>query len=184
MMMLLLAAKILGEICERLNYPSVLGYLGAGMLLGPIAASVAGNPLVPLSQEVMIFGELGAILLLFIAGLGEIHVEELLKNKIATVGSALLGYLFPLIAALFIASFVYVIDPGIVFSYPQIIVLVIAASCTSIMPSVRMLVQRGKMKTEIGRTIITSGILTDVAGLLVFMVFLTLEIVESAPIDT
>jgi len=170
---LLLTAKVFGEICERLNYPSVLGYLGAGLFLGPVFKAITGLAFVPVNYEISVFGELGAILLLFIAGLGEPHIERLLKNKIATVGSALLGYLFPFIGVLFVASFAYVIDPSIIFSYPQILVLVIATSCTSIMPSMRVLIQEEKMNTETGRAIIRSGVLTDLAGLTVFMAFLS-----------
>ena len=38
----LLAAALLGEIARRLRVPSVLGYLGAGVLLGP--SGLAADP--------------------------------------------------------------------------------------------------------------------------------------------
>ena len=61
--LLLLGAKLFGEIAERVQLPSILGYLCAGILLVPI------HGIVHVSPELTEFGELGALLFLFVAGI-------------------------------------------------------------------------------------------------------------------
>ena len=62
--MLLGAALVLGALCERYRQSAIVGYLVAGMLLGPNAFQVISN-----SAEVELFAELGVALLLFAIGL-------------------------------------------------------------------------------------------------------------------
>lgn len=60
----LLAAVIVVPLLKRLGLSSVLGYLGAGVLIGQ-----AGLGLVDDAEEVLHFAEIGVVLLLFIIGL-------------------------------------------------------------------------------------------------------------------
>ena len=64
---LLLGAKVLGEVAERIHLPSILGYMAAGIMLGPVHHIVHASP------EISVFGQLGALLLLFVAGMKEIR---------------------------------------------------------------------------------------------------------------
>ena len=61
---LLSAALVLGALCERFRQSAIVGYLIAGMLLGPNAFQVLSN-----SAEVELLAELGVALLLFAIGL-------------------------------------------------------------------------------------------------------------------
>jgi Na+:H+ antiporter len=67
------SAKVVGEMFERLGLPSVLGEIIAGALLGPYAAGW-----VPASDTVHSVAELGAIFVLFSAGL-ETSPAELIR---------------------------------------------------------------------------------------------------------
>ena len=70
---LLFAAKLMAELFVRLKLPIVLGELIAGMIVGPFAIGsllmFQGETLLQLNQEVKILGEIGAIVILFMAGL-------------------------------------------------------------------------------------------------------------------
>jgi Kef-type K+ transport system membrane component KefB len=70
---LVFSAKVLGEIFSWRKIPSVLGELFAGILLGPYAfgsiITINGNPLIQINDIVRAFGEIGGILILFVAGL-------------------------------------------------------------------------------------------------------------------
>ena len=80
---ILAAAKIGGEICERyLKIPTVLGELSMGALIGPFAlGGIAifglgplfsirdGNDALPVSLELFSISQLAAVVLLFAAGL-------------------------------------------------------------------------------------------------------------------
>ena len=63
-LILLLAAMVLGGLCERLKQSVILGYLLAGTLLGPNALD-----LMPNHEAVATIAELGVALLLFTIGL-------------------------------------------------------------------------------------------------------------------
>ena len=63
-LILLLAAMVLGGLCERLKQSAILGYLLAGTLLGPNALD-----LMPNHEAVATIAELGLALLLFTIGL-------------------------------------------------------------------------------------------------------------------
>ena len=60
----LLAAVITVPLAKRLQLGAVLGYLFAGVIIGPSVLGLIGNP-----QSVSHISELGVVLLLFIIGL-------------------------------------------------------------------------------------------------------------------
>jgi len=70
---LVFSAKVLGELFSRIKIPSVLGELFAGVLLGPYAfgsvIAINGSSLIQINDIVLAFGEIGGILILFVAGL-------------------------------------------------------------------------------------------------------------------
>jgi Na+:H+ antiporter len=153
----LLGAKLLGELCERLGQPAVLGELLAGVLLGP---SVLG--LVPLSAGILLIAEVGVLLLLFEVGL-ETDLEELLRvggpaMTVAVVGMALPfagGYLltraagFPTLTAIFVGA---------------------ALTATSIGISSRVLSDLGLLASREGQIILGAAVADDILGLVVLAV--------------
>jgi len=153
----LLGAKLLGEICERLGQPAVLGELLAGVLLGP---SMLG--LVPLSAGILLIAEVGVLLLLFEVGL-ETDLEELLRvggpaMAVAVVGMALPfagGYLltraagFPTLTAIFVGA---------------------ALTATSIGISSRVLSDLGLLASREGQIILGAAVADDILGLVVLAV--------------
>ncbi|MCL7991687.1 MAG: cation:proton antiporter, partial [marine benthic group bacterium] len=61
----LAAAVIAVPIAKRLGLGSVLGYLIAGMVIGPFALGLIGEE----GQDVMHFAEFGVVMMLFLIGL-------------------------------------------------------------------------------------------------------------------
>ena len=61
----LVAAVISVPIAKRLGLSSVLGYLVAGMVVGPFALKLVGDE----GQDVMHFAEFGVVMMLFLIGL-------------------------------------------------------------------------------------------------------------------
>jgi len=83
---ILVSAKILGELAERMGQPAVLGELLAGVLLG---SSVFG--LVDPSVEIVhLLAEIGVVLLLFQIGL-ETNLGQLLRVGPASSAVAAIG---------------------------------------------------------------------------------------------
>ena len=63
-LILLLAAVIAVPLAKRSRLGAVLGYLGAGALIGPSVLNLVGN-----AEEISNISELGVILMLFVIGL-------------------------------------------------------------------------------------------------------------------
>lgn len=153
----LLGGKLLGELCERIGQPAVLGELLAGVLLGP---SLLG--LVPLSAGILLIAEIGVLLLLFEVGL-ETDLGELLRvggpaMTVAVVGMALPfagGYLlsrmagFPALTAIFVGA---------------------ALTATSIGITSRVLSDLGALGSREGQIILGAAVADDVLGLVVLAV--------------
>lgn len=76
----LAAAIIAVPIAKRLGLGSVLGYLLAGMLIGPFALSLVGD-----QTDVMRFAEFGVVMMLFLVGL-ELRPSRLWKLKHSIIG--------------------------------------------------------------------------------------------------
>ena len=166
---IVLVSKFFGEIAERLQYPSVLGYIIAGLLFSPVPALVLGKPLIPPSNELAVFGELGAILILFSAGIREININFLLKNKVASFASSVFGYIFSFAIVLFVGMGLKNINSIFVLTPVQLLIAATAFSITSITTSVRALIDIKKLNTDMGRTILASSVIDDILGLVLFV---------------
>lgn len=82
--LLVLAAFVLVTICSRIGVPSIVGYILAGIVIGP-----AGLGLIAESAALSSIGEIGVVLLLFAFGL-EFSFEKLvtLRKHVFGLGAA------------------------------------------------------------------------------------------------
>ena len=90
---ILIAAKLLGELAERIGQPAVLGELIAGVLLGASALGVVPSSGVP-AEVIHVLAELGVLLLLFEIGL-ETDLREMFRVGSASLAVALVGVVVP-----------------------------------------------------------------------------------------
>jgi glutathione-regulated potassium-efflux system ancillary protein KefC/glutathione-regulated potassium-efflux system protein KefB len=80
----LAAAIIAVPLCKRLGFGSVLGYLAAGIIIGPFGLRFIRDP-----EHILHFAELGVVFLLFIIGL-ELQPSRLwvLRRMVFGLGSS------------------------------------------------------------------------------------------------
>jgi Kef-type K+ transport system membrane component KefB len=156
---LLVTAKLLGAVAQRLGQPSVLGELVAGVVLG---SSVFGL-LDPSQPVIHALSELGLIVLLFEIGL---HTDLRSMAKVAgtatTVG--IVGVIMPFALG-------YIAVYGIL-GLGNVAALVCAAAltATSIGISARVLADLGQLKTKEGQVVLGAAVLDDIIGLIVLSV--------------
>jgi Kef-type K+ transport system membrane component KefB len=166
---LVFSAKVLGELFKRFNLPSILGELLAGMLLGPYALgsiiAIGGAPVIELNEIVLAFGEIGGILILFVAGL------EMTFTDFRRVGSASfiigsIGVVIPFIMGYGI-SLLLGLDAGAS--------LVVAASlvATSISITSLVMIELRRSRTVESRIMISSAVVDDVLGLAILGVIVS-----------
>ena len=163
---LLFAAKIMAELFLRLKLPIVLGELLAGMIVGPFALGglivVDGKQLLQISSEIKILGEMGAVVILFMAGL-EMTPREFLKGGKAAFTVGTLGVVVPFFAGLAVFQ-------AFGFDALQSMLIATALTATSIAISIQVLNEFGKIKTPEARLIIGAAIVDDILAIAVLSV--------------
>jgi len=164
---LLFAAKLMAELFLRMKLPIVLGELIAGMIIGPFALGsyiigTDGEPLLQLNDEIRVLGEMGAIVILFMAGL-EMTPKEFLKGGKASFTVGTLGVVVPFFAGLIIFQMFG-------FDALQSMLIATALTATSIAISIQVLSEFGKLKTPEARLIIGAAVVDDILAIAVLSV--------------
>jgi Kef-type K+ transport system membrane component KefB len=160
LLVLLLAAKILGELAERFHQPSMIGEVIAGVILGPSVFNIISTP-----GEISVIAELGVFMLILLAGM-EIEVEEI-RNSIRGRNGwiAILSFLIPMGSGILI---------GFGFNYTNTFTtfLGLCIAITALPVSIRILMDLGKLNTDIGQRIISAAIFNDILALFILGIIL------------
>jgi Kef-type K+ transport system membrane component KefB len=163
---LLFSAKIMAELFLRLKLPIVLGELLAGIIIGPFALGgffiYNEKPLMEITEELKILGEIGALVILFMAGL-EMTPKEFLRGGKAAFIVATAGVVVPFFAGL-------VVFQMFGFDALQSMLIATALTATSIAISIQVLSEFGKIKTPEARLIIGAAVIDDILAIAVLSV--------------
>ncbi len=190
-----LAAKIGGELCARINLPTVLGELVGGVLVGvsalhlivfPEGAGESGSVLMQWigttsslepesllsvfrgeSEVVSVLAELGVIILLFEIGL-ESDLKELIRVGPQAAIVAVIGVVVP-----FALGTVGLIALFNVATVPAVFAGA-ALTATSIGITAKVLAELQKLSSKEGQVIIGAAVLDDVLGIIVLAVVASL----------
>lgn len=146
----LCAAVISVPIAKRLGLGSVLGYLVAGVLIGPFVLGFVGD-----QTDVMHFAEFGVVMMLFLVGL-ELKPSLLWKMRGPIVGT---GGLQVLLSTALIAVFAMYL--GLVWQQALAVGMVLALSSTAIV--LQSLQEKGLMKTSAGQSSFAVLLFQDIA---------------------
>ncbi len=146
------SAIILVPIFQKLRFGSVLGYLIAGIVVGPF-----GLKLIQDSKSVLHFAELGVVFLLFVIGL-EIQPAKLWSMRRQLVGLG--GLQIALTTAIFFAV-------GLFFDLSPTTALVIgfALSLSSTAYALQTLIERNEFNTEFGRSSFSILLMQDLVAI-------------------
>lgn len=169
---ILILAKVFGELCERVGIPSILGELSTGILLGPIFGAFLGPALFGPGRTTLInpddpifalLAEVGIIMLLFVAGFEHVDIKGMLKYKKVSLTLSAISSFVPLIG---------VTVWGLSMGYPieSSLMLGIALGATSIGITVRSLIDCNQINSRPGRTILGTLVINDITGLVMLAV--------------
>ncbi|WP_422371078.1 cation:proton antiporter [Hoeflea sp.] len=143
-------AALLGLGFMRLKQPPLVGFILAGLLLGPTGVGVIST-----SDNVSLLAEMGVVVLLFFIGM-----ELSIKAFVRSINQAVMVAGGQLLAAMVLAS-VLAFAIGASFSETIILGFIIALSSTVV--AMKMLDEMGELRSESGRVAIGVLIAQDIA---------------------
>jgi len=164
----LCAAVVCVPIAKKLGLGAVLGYLVAGVLVGPNVIGLVGHE----GHHVMHFAEFGVVLMLFIVGL-ELQPSLLWKLRRSIVG---LGGLQVALTAVLVAGVALAL--GVHWKPAFAIGMIMAMSSTAIVLST--LAERSLLKTGGGQAAFSVLLFQDIAVIPILAIFPLLGVAQVA----
>lgn len=152
--LLILLAKVLGELAEKMRLPSLVGEVLAGIILGPQLFNTLGHP-----EILNYFAEIGIILLIFTAGFEHGSIKELLKYKSTSILISVFSNSLHFAIVIFFSIYLG-------FNLLTSLFIAIALGATSMGVSLRSLMSINEIDSRIGKTVIGSLVLNDMLGLI------------------
>ena len=187
---ILVAAKIGGEVCERyLKIPPVLGELLAGVIIGPFAlggihipglgalfevshASEGGGSVIPVSLPLWSLAQIAAVILLFAAGL-ETNLKQFLRYSgpasLVAVGGVVLPFALGVYGTILFGFAESFLDPKALFMGAIL-------TATSVGITARVLSDMRRLDTPEGVTILAAAVVDDVIGILVLTIVVGISV--------
>lgn len=162
---MLIVAKLMGEVFERLGQPAVLGELFAGIVLGNLVIfGLTRVESLKTNDTVAALAELGVIILLFEVGL-ESDLKEMMEVGWSSLLVAVLGVIAPFALGWGISSYLLPEEHWLAHAF------IGATLCaTSVGITARVFKDLGKLGTREARIILGAAVIDDVLGLLILAV--------------
>ncbi|MDY6931801.1 MAG: cation:proton antiporter [Halobacteriota archaeon] len=156
LLVIIVAAKVGGEIAKRLKQPEVLGELMVGIFIGYTAMMSPDEPIIT------VLAELGIILFLFHVGLDS-NINELMRMGRVSLSVACIGVVVPFALGYLTALLLW---------GDSMIAIFIGATltATSITIPAMVLTDLGKLTSDESRVIIGAAVIDDVIGLIVLTI--------------
>jgi monovalent cation:proton antiporter-2 (CPA2) family protein len=145
----LAAASIAVPLAKKFGLGSVLGYLIAGIVIGPFGLSLIGD-----IEEVMHFTEFGVVMMLFLVGL-ELQPSLLWQMRVPILG---MGGFQVLLTGAFTAALAVLFLP-----WEQAVAIGLTLSLSSTAIVLQTLREKGLMNTAPGRSIFSVLLFQDLA---------------------
>ena len=165
LVVILLVAKLGGDLAERLGQPAVLGELLGGVLVGnlPLAGYV-GLEWIEADASVDMLSRLGVLVLLFEVGL-ESTVGQMMEVGLSSLFVAALGVMAPFVLGWRVGAWLLPGQGPYVHAF-----LGATLTATSVGITARVLKDLGRSGTREARVVLGAAVIDDVLGLVILAV--------------
>jgi CPA2 family monovalent cation:H+ antiporter-2 len=161
------AALLCGLLLMRLRQPAVVGYIVAGVVLGPTGLRLVSN-----TGTVQTLAELGVIMLLFLTGM------ELSLRSFKSIYRTALGATALQIVAAFLVFWGLGYMLG--WSAPRVIVCAFATALSSTAVAIKILEETDDLRTPVGRTTVSVLVAQDLSVIPMLLVIGAFQAAEVA----
>ena len=159
-------AEGFGLLARKIKLPQVVGQIIAGLLIGPCVLGWVTN-----TEYIKIFAEVGVVLIMFSAGL-ETNLKTLIKTGPIAILIACMGVAVPLVLGTVVTMAFYGWSAVGTPEFYKAVFIGVIMTATSVSITVQTLKEMGKLKTELGTTIVSAAIIDDVIGIVVLTIVL------------
>ncbi len=165
LIVIILAAKLGGDLMERFKQPAVLGELIFGMILGNLVL-FGIHIFEPLRQHITIeiLAEIGVILLLFEVGL-ESSIKEMMSVGLASLFTASIGVIVPFFLGWWVSALFFPNESIFIHIF-----IGATLTATSVGITARVLKDIGKIRSRESKIILGAAVFDDIMGLVVLAV--------------
>lgn len=177
----LILARMLGELCRKYKQPAIIGEIIAGIILGP---TILQKYLPNLFHDIFLaspraygafdgFANLGIILLMFVAGF-EVDLKQIRRDGKIAFSISLTGIIFPFIVGFVTAWFFYqrFFSTGTNNQLITALFFGTALSITALSVITKIMMDLEILRTKIGNLVLTSAMIDDFLGWILFSVIL------------
>lgn len=174
---IVIVAKYFGVLAKKIGIPQVAGMIVAGLVLrfipffrnyGKTDPNVIYNET---NQFISYMSEIGVILIMFSAGLGT-NIKSLMKSGFKATVIATSGVFIPLVLGTIMAMCFFGFDSWGSQNFFKCVFIGTILTATSVSITVAVLKELGKIKSDVGQTIVSAAIIDDVIGIIVLTIVL------------
>lgn len=168
---ILVAARVLGELFQRIKQPPLVGELLAGIIIGP---SIFG--IIHFNSSLGVLSDLAVFFLMLLAGL-EMDPKEIRKAGRYAIVISLIAFFIPFSSGWVVSH---------LFGLPlaQSLFMGLLLSITAVPVSAIVLMQFGILRSRLGNIVITAAVINDILSLVVLSIVLQLAHGNGSTIDT
>ena len=165
LVIILLAAKVGGDLCERVKQPAVLGELIFGVILGNLyLLGFGGFEHIKHHISIEMLAEIGVIILLFEVGL-ESNLKEMLSVGLVSFLVAMLGVITPFLLGWGVSA-LFLPEASIYIH----VFIGATLTATSVGITARVLQDIGRLKYRESKIILGAAVIDDVLGLVILAI--------------
>ena len=165
---LVLSAKLGGELFHRIKQPTIIGNVIAGIIIGPAFFAI-----VEPAESIDLFISIGVFFLFFLIGLEEIDLPGLFRVLRGRIfAGSVLGFLIP-----FVVGTIFAVSIDISLVKSMAIASVIGASSLGV--TAKILTDMGKLRSTIGLEIFTITGIVEFIAIIFTSVIIQVDVTQS-----
>jgi CPA2 family monovalent cation:H+ antiporter-2 len=152
-----MAALLCGLLLIRLRQPAIVGYILAGVVLGPTGLRLVSN-----TETVQVLAELGVIMLLFVIGM-ELSLRSFKKVYRIALSTAILQIVMAIAVFFLVGQF---LD----WTFERVLIFGFATALSSTAVAIKILEETDDLRTPVGHTTVSVLIAQDLAVIPILLI--------------